>query len=191
MGERPLIRTFVALDLPEPVRQALSACIGQMSSVWPPRGVRWVGPENLHLTLRFLGHTREDLVPALASGLDEIAAGAPPLDVALGPAGCFPNPRRPRIVWVGLVGAEEELARLQRQVERLARQHGWGRQDKPFHAHLTLGRVREGQHPPSGEWLCAPEPLPFRADTVHLMESQLEPLGARYTPLHTVVLRGA
>lgn len=186
-----LIRTFIAVELPADVRAALSALIDRMAVRWPERGVRWVKGDNMHLTLRFLGDTDEALVPDLNAGLDGIAKGAAPFELRLDGAGCFPNARRPRVIWVGLGDPGDRLLPLQEQVERLARACGWEREKRAFSPHLTLGRVRERTRSPEGDWLAAPEPLAFRIEAMQLIESQLKPTGAEYAALHAVRLTGA
>jgi RNA 2',3'-cyclic 3'-phosphodiesterase len=182
------IRTFIAAELPAQAREALAGLSGRVARNWPGPAVRWASPENIHLTLRFLGDTDTRLVPALGAGLEEIAGGAAPFALGLGGMGCFPSAGRPRVVWVGLDDPEERLRLLQRQVERLVRSLGWAREGRAFTPHLTLGRVREGGRPPSGAWMLDPEPLVFQIGQVRLIESRLKPAGAEYHTLHAAAL---
>ncbi len=179
-----MIRTFVAAPLPEVVRAALGELAQQLAA--HSQGVRWVRPENIHLTLRFLGDTDPEQVPALSKGLDEIAAPQPPFPMRLGGVGAFPNWKRPRVVWVGLEEEGEQLQKLRRAVERLARSLRWERETQEFKPHLTLGRVREGRSISQGEW--AVPPLDFPIDRVELIESRLKPTGPEYHTLHQAVL---
>jgi len=185
-----MIRTFIAVEMPADVRAALRGLVERMAPRWPERGVRWVKGDSMHLTLRFLGDTDEALVPELRAGLDEVAEGAAPFELRLNGTGCFPNPRRPRVIWVGLDNPEDRLLPLQKQVERLARACGWERERRPFRPHLTLGRVRDRTRPPQGDWLVAPEEVVFRVEKVQLIESHLKPTGAEYAVLHTARLAG-
>ena len=184
------IRTFIAVRLPPAVLQALGEVSEQVAREWPEKSVRWVRPENMHLTLRFLGDTEGEKVPALGAGLDEVAGEVAPFELQLDGMGCFPNARRPRVVWVGLQDSEERLVQLQKVVERLVRQLGWKREEgRRFRPHLTLGRVRERQRPPAGEWIQVPPSLSFRVGEVELIESRLKPSGAEYTTLHRSALQ--
>ena len=185
------MRTFIAVELPADVRVALRGVIDRMAPRWPERGVRWVKQDNMHLTLRFLGDTDAALVPDLGAGLDEIASVSAPFELRLGNTGCFPKPRRPRVIWVGLEDPADRLLPLQRQVEELARTCGWEKEKQVFRPHLTLGRVRERMRPPGGDWLAAPGPLAFRVEKVQLIESRLKPTGAEYAALRTALLAGA
>jgi RNA 2',3'-cyclic 3'-phosphodiesterase len=185
-----MIRTFIAVELPKGVRAALVGSIREVARCWDERGVRWVGEENMHLTLRFLGETDPDLVSALSAGLDRVVGEEEGFELGLGEMGCFPNPRRPKVIWVGLRDEGERLGGLQTRVERLACDQGWERERRVFRPHLTLGRVRERARPPGGEWLRDPERLCFRVERVLLIQSELRQSGAVYTTLHAALLGG-
>ena len=144
----------------------------------------------MHLTLRFLGDTDPDLVPALSAELDRVVGEEKVFVLGLGKMGCFPNPRRPRVIWVGLRDKGERLGGLQKGVERLACDHGWEPEKRVFRPHLTLGRVRDRATPPGGEWMRDPEELSFQVERVLLIQSELRRSGAVYTTLHATVLGG-
>ena len=145
----------------------------------------WVPPENIHLTLRFLGEVEDGLLAALRSGLDEIADDESPFALQLGHTGAFPNLRQPRVIWVGLVDAEEWLLPLQKLVESLVRSQGWEcERAKKFSPHLTLGRVRPKSRPPRGEWVVHPPASRFTVEGLSLVRSELKHSGAEYSVLH-------
>ena len=206
-----MIRSFIALPLPGEVQAAL----GQVATALAPgcQGIKWVKPENIHLTLRFLGDTNPGKVAALGAGLDQIAAQRAPFPLRLGELGAFPNQRstsrvasaaaqmqlqgnlgglpnlhRPRVLWVGLEEQGGHLHQLQRAVEHLSHSLGWKRETQQFKPHLTLGRVREGGSVPQ-EMPTVP-PLEFQADHIELIESRLKPGGPQYLTLHQAVLSG-
>lgn len=181
-------RLFVAIDLGEGARAALVAAQRACHGLALP--VRWVDPQGAHLTLKFLGDTEVGRVGALAATLRAVAAGQRPFDLRTGGLGAFPNARRPRVLWLGLTGDLERLARLQRAVEVALGELGFPPEVRPFRPHLTLGRPREGTRPggaddltaaiaASSRWPAAPLPV----DAVRLMRSKLGPGGARYTCL--------
>lgn len=180
-----MIRAFIALPLPQEVQSALGEISRQLSS--QSQGVKWVKPENIHLTLRFLGDTDPAKVADLSAGLDEIAAQRAAIALRLGQVGAFPNLRRARVLWVGLEEEGEQLHKLRRAVEHLARSLGWEREAQQFKPHLTLGRVREGGR----VFPEVPEvpPLAFRADRLELIESRLKPAGPEYFSLHCAFLK--
>lgn len=185
-----MIRTFIAVELPEGVRAALVGSIREVARRWDEGGVRWVGEENMHLTLRFLGDTDPDQVPALSAGLSRVIGEEEVFELGLREMGCFPNPRRPRVIWVGLQDEGERLGGLQKGVERLVCDHGWEGEKRAFRPHLTLGRVRDRAQPPGGEWMRDPEELSFQVERVLLIQSELRRSGAVYTVLHAAMLGG-
>ncbi|MCC7262659.1 MAG: RNA 2',3'-cyclic phosphodiesterase [Candidatus Latescibacteria bacterium] len=178
-----MIRSFIALPLPGAVQSALGELARQLAA--QSQGVKWVKPENIHLTLRFLGDTAPEKVPALSAGLDAFAV-QPPFFLRLGQIGAFPNLHKARVMWVGLEEEGEQLHQLQQAVETLARSLGWEHETQDFKPHLTLGRVREGGRVPQ-EVPTVP-PLEFQADRIELIESRLKPAGPEYLTLHRAVL---
>ena len=185
-----IIRTFIAIRLPGEIEKALGQLAEAMRPLWPERGVRWVKAENIHLTLRFLGDTKDEQVAGIEKGLLEIAGKHEGFELALAGSGCFPNERKPRVIWTGVEGREERLGVLQRDIEMLVRGLGWEAERRDFVPHLTLGRVRQGVKAPQGGWLKDPARLAFRVSGVELIESVLKPGGAEYRTLCRVELRG-
>jgi len=179
------IRAFIAIDLPPAVKAALADVAATLGGRVPRGVVRWVRPEQMHLTLRFLGDTPTDRLPALAAALDALAAGHAPFALRLTGVGCFPNARRPRVVWVGLGGEEAKLTALAAALEAALRPLGWPPEDRPFRAHLTLGRVKDEQAAQGIDWSAAVPALEVPVTAVHLIESQLRPDGSVYTVRHT------
>lgn len=182
------VRAFIAIDLPPAVKAALADVAATLGGRVPRGAVRWVRPEQMHLTLRFLGDTPVDRLPALAAALDAVTEGRAPFALRLTDVGCFPNARRPRVVWVGLGRAEKELAALVAGLEAALRPLGWPPEDKPFRAHLTLGRVKDERAAQGVDWATAVPPLDVPVTAVRLIESQLRPDGPVYTVRHTSAL---
>src|SRR5690606_3649272 len=112
-----MVRAFVAIELPAGV-QAYLAEIGRGYEQQLPAGaVRWVQPERMHLTLRFLGETPASKLTAIGAALDAVGQAHRPFELQVGRLGCFPNQRRPRVIWAGLAGATKELAALKAAVD--------------------------------------------------------------------------
>ncbi|MBK7219158.1 MAG: RNA 2',3'-cyclic phosphodiesterase [Candidatus Promineofilum sp.] len=111
-----------------------------------------------------------------------------PFTLRLSDVGCFPNARRPRVVWVGLGGEEAKLTALVAALEAALRPLGWPPEDKPFRAHLTLGRVKDERAAQGVDWSAAVPALDVPVTALHLIESQLRPEGPVYTVRHTSVL---
>ena len=180
-------RTFIAVPLPNDVRSQLGVCARRMAAAWPDGTVRWVAADNLHLTLRFLGETAVEDLPRLQAGLDAIGTRHDRFTLTVAGIGCFPNTRRPRVIWAGLEGQQQALGRLQQAVEGMVQGFDWPAESRPFHPHLTLGRVRDGgsgNRPLTESWAADPPSRSFAVDSLKLIQSVLGPAGARYTTLH-------
>ena len=182
------IRAFIAIELPQNVKQELGQVSKTLAAQLLSRSVRWVQPANMHLTLRFLGDTAVSRLPRLAQALDDLVTKHSSFQLQLNRVGCFPNPKRPRVIWIGVNGAEAILLAIKRELDERLVPLGWATEDKPFHAHLTIGRVGNGRLPATMNWTVPVSPVSFSVNGVHLIESQLTPKGPVYTVRHTAVL---
>lgn len=184
-----MLRTFVAVELPEPLRRAALEAIAAWLSARPGarHGVGWVRLESMHLTLKFIGWAAADAVGPIREALSRSAASVEPFDAEFGGAGGFPNLGRPRVVWVGLRAGAAEMTRLRDAVEAGVAPLGFPTEGREFHPHLTLGRVKDPRSARTvGEALRAVGEVtlgPMRVDRVTLFQSELKPGGAVYTPL--------
>ncbi len=189
-GKQTTIRAFIAIALPPAVQEELGLVNDVLAGQVPPRSVRWVQPHLMHLTLRFLGDTAVSDLPALTTKLDQITAQHTPFTLKLADLGCFPNRKRPRVIWAGLTGDLPAAQALQAAIEQAVQELGWKAENKPFRAHLTLGRVKDGR-PSDGrllrgvEWGAEVKKLAVPVTAVHLIESQLRSSGPIYTIRHT------
>jgi 2'-5' RNA ligase len=184
------IRTFVAIELDEELRGKLGDLQADLRDRLAPRSVRWVRPEAIHLTLKFLGDTPLDRVELVKAALVEAAAEIGPFVVTVGGLGCFPNSRRPRVVWVGLQEVTGKLARLRDAVEAHVAPLGFPTEKRPFSPHLTLGRVQrrasKSEVREIGEVVAASLVGVFdemAVESVAYIKSDLKPSGAVYTTL--------
>lgn len=189
------IRSFVAIELPPEVKDKL---VGLQRALGSSRQsfIKWVNPEGVHLTLKFLGAVPADKIAEVSAALEEAAEAMPCFRLELESLGVFPNPRRTRVAWVGLGGEVEKLLQLQRQVDSHLAALGFPSEERPFTPHLTLARVREGASPAErqsfGERVSAARldtALSWQVEEVCLMKSQLTPAGAIYSRLATVKLK--
>jgi RNA 2',3'-cyclic 3'-phosphodiesterase len=176
------VRAFVALELDERLREAM----GELQAGLRRRlgQVHLVRPEGIHLTLRFLGRTtpqqRDTMRPILAAA----ASACPPAEVPVSGLGTFPERGSPRVLWLGLE-APTAIGELQKACERAALAAGFEKEDRPFKAHLTLGRWRDRAARPE---LPAVDLGTTRLDTLVLFKSELRPGGAVYTSLERFAL---
>ena len=189
-----LIRSIVAVELPEAVKAALTRLQDEVKA--GGGGVKWVQPGGVHLTLKFLGYVDEARVPALVQALTRACEGFGPLEVALSGLGVFPSPSRPRVAWVGLSGGVETLLRLQEGVENVLSPFGFPQEERAFTPHLTIARLRESVAPDEAKAFgqaflrASPESVSFKVEGISLMKSQLTPSGAIYTRLAFIPFRG-
>ena len=142
-----VIRAFIAIELPPAVRALLDTVQKELrESMGEGAGsVKWVRPEGTHLTLQFLGDVRTDQLAAIEQGIERACAGVGPFELNVEKLGVFPNLRRPRVIWIGLEGSEQDKATLNRLHAGIAAQlSALGfKPDHSFKPHLTLGRVRD------------------------------------------------
>lgn len=180
-----LIRSFVAIEIPPPLREK----VVQVQEILRGAGggVKWVEPENLHLTLRFLGEVEEDRLKAVEGVCRQVAAASQPFHLELVGVGAFPHARAPRVVWMGVGEGSEALAELAARLERGIRALGFSREERPFRPHLTLGRVRRPEAIRSLVEALASlgqeRVGAMRVEEMVLMRSDLTPGGPLYTPL--------
>ena len=185
------LRLFVAVELPETWRQALGASQERLRARLAADGselrLRFVRPESVHLTLKFLGETPSGRLGAIESALSLAVAEAPNVRLELGRIGSFSDRRAPRVVWAGVGGDTRAFALLAERIETRLAAAGFGRERRGFQPHLTLARLPETLSAAqrayvaqaSGEGsIAAPEP--FVVEQVSLMRSRLGPGGARY-----------
>jgi RNA 2',3'-cyclic 3'-phosphodiesterase len=191
----PVIRAFIAIELPKQIHQHLDQVISQLKNRLVGSPIRWVPAENIHLTLKFLGEVSTTNVEILEKLLRAEAAGCSHFEISVGGLGAFPNTHNPRVIWVG-VEAPSDLTGLQRLIEAATERLGYLKEDRPFSAHLTLGRVSRNATPREarliGEALEATKVGFLGAahiGMVHLFKSDLCPTGSIYSKIFTAPLR--
>ncbi|MBN1135516.1 MAG: RNA 2',3'-cyclic phosphodiesterase [Anaerolineae bacterium] len=187
------LRTFIAVELDHELKATLAGIQSRLRGVVPPRAVRWVQPEGIHLTLKFLGDTPLDKVEQVKAALARAAGQIPAFAITVGGVGCFPDARRPRVVWVGVQEPSGSLARLWQAVESHIAPLGFPTEKRPFSPHLTVGRVQRyasgaeardvGQAVTAlaAEITGAQDEMAVSA--VAYIKSDLRPTGAIYTTL--------
>jgi 2'-5' RNA ligase len=187
------IRTFIAIELTAPILEKLGGLQSRMQQDLPPKLLRWVRPAGIHLTLSFLGEIPAEQVDQIAGALRQACAGHAAFGVSIAGMGCFPNARRPRVVWVGVSEPSGALARLHHDVEQALVPLGFRPEARAFSPHLTLGRVKGGGRQAREVLGGYVERATVRVGemevaAVHLMRSDLQPGGAVYTALAVVPL---
>jgi len=184
MAARETIRVFIALDISEPARSSLSGVMYRLRAAIP-RGARWVDPQGIHLTLKFLGNIDSARTDGILEPLCRIGEEYSSFSLNLAGLGVFPNQREPRVLWAGVEGEMEPLASLQEKVEEAMADQGFTRERRGFNPHLTIGRVRDriatSERQNIGATILSHslDPTePWTADTMHLFRTTFTPNGS-------------
>jgi 2'-5' RNA ligase len=186
------VRCFVAVDVSDDVRAALARVQRRLRTGAPNADVRWVDVGGIHLTLAFLGAVADERPPEILAALARAAAGRRQIALAAREVGGFPSRRRPRVLWVGVGGEVAALARLAGAVAAALEPLGFPPEERPFHPHLTLARVRSprglGRLVAALEAAGEPDLGAWTVREVVLYRSRLRPGGAVYEALGRVAL---
>lgn len=177
------MRLFAAVPLPPGAQAEAAEFLSRLrEEPWP---VRWVREDGLHITLKFFGDVIPERFDTIAEMLGFATDGMSPMQLSIAGAGAFPGMERPRVIRFDLAGDTIGLELLQDRLERGGSEIGFPPEGRPFHPHITLGRVKEGQRLPleaRGMLEGLPGLVPFQADRVVLYESLPGPLGPLYDP---------
>jgi RNA 2',3'-cyclic 3'-phosphodiesterase len=190
-----LIRAFIAIELPAELKTELAALETQLKKNSPPV-IKWVDPESIHITLKFLGEIPDAVIDKLLPAMEESVVGVSPFKLDIRQLGAFPTIDRPQVIWVGVTGDMDKLAQLQKKIEANMEQLGFKRESRDFSPHLTLGRVRDEARPNEiqriGKLL---KDTPFSAlhninvNEINLMKSRLTSTGAIHSCIGSVKLK--
>lgn len=193
---KSVVRAFIAIELPEDITNRLRVVSRELQRKVSEVPIRWVLPENIHLTLKFLGDVSVRNLDLLAKMLRVEAAERRPFEFSVGGLGAFPGTNNPRVIWVG-VESSKELGLLQRGIEAAASRLGYAEERREFRPHLTLGRVSRNANPDQLSHLrdvLRHSEVGFlgvaQVHFVHLFQSELRPQGSVYTKLFTAPLGG-
>jgi len=179
------IRSFIAVVLPPSIVDYINNI---KETLYPYRfKIRWVKPENIHLTLKFLGDINAADIEAAGAAMDRAVEETAPITLSVKGAGVFPGIKRPRVVWLGMGGQVPLLIALQKVLDENLAAAGFEKEKRPFKAHLTLGRVKGAIDAAMlGKALSEMmnfESTPFVVDRIFLIKSELKPSGPVYTKL--------
>lgn len=184
------IRSFIAIELPAAVISLLDSVQQELKALGLK--ARWVRPQNIHLTLKFLGNIDRAAIEDIGRAMAGAAGDCAPFALTVGGVGFFPDIRRPRVVWIGLGGATAVLLNLQRNLAHRLAAVGFAKDKRPFKAHLTLGRIRQAVNPNILDQAIKDYSdlgnLKFSADRIILFKSDLRPSGAVYSHLRQAEL---
>ncbi len=180
------IRSFVALPATTTVRERLTEIQQELIQTLPD--VKWDSPEKFHITLKFLGNVEPQLLEKLIVALRPVATQLPAFELIYQDVGAFPSITRPRVIWIG-TSPNDALLSLQRQVEETCARFGFPKEDRAFHPHITLGRVKSSRniHRLTDKLKSTTlEPTHSRCTELLVMRSDLRPAGSVYSVLKSI-----
>lgn len=185
----PTLRLFIAVETPDDLVPQIGAIRDRLEE--SNADVKWEHDEKLHATLKFLGNTDEKLLPEIVYCIERVGQRSPQLSVRYKGVGCFPNKWAPRVVWLGMEDLNGRLTPLHDDVETELARLGFEKEERAFHAHVTLGRVKSDRRIQS--LLRTMESITFESQPVVIQEvalikSELRPSGSVYTTLKTIPL---
>lgn len=178
------MRTFVAVEIPEDIRRTVGEYANGLRGMIPH--VKWVSPENMHLTMKFLGEVDEKRIPEIEEFSALALKGFSPFTVEFSNLGFFPNARNPRVFWIGAAGGADKLLELYQDLEESLEKIGFDREAKTFSPHLTIGRTKHQER------IIVPASVPefnevsFEVSGISLIKSTLTPQGPVYERLLTL-----
>ncbi len=185
-------RTFVAFDTPSPIRDEM--LVLQRDLAASGADVRWESPDKFHVTVKFIGNIDEGSVGPLGGALRSSLAPFGPFEAVYASLGCFPDKRRPRVIWVGCTESRGILLGIKEAIDAALLPFGVEIEERAFHPHITLGRVKSDRGlrnlTPMLE-RCTFEPRSARIERLDLMRSVLRPQGAQYSILQSIHLQSA
>ena len=190
-----LKRAFIAIELPPELKNELTALETQLKKHSPPV-IKWVDPASIHITLKFLGDTSDAIIDKLSLAMAESVVGITPFVLETRQLGAFPSIDRTKVIWVGVSGEMDKLARLRDNIEKNAEALGFKREPQSFNPHLTLGRVRDGVRPDEiqriGKLIGETSFTALHnidVKQINLLKSQLTSAGAIHTIIGTMKLK--
>ncbi|HET9787666.1 MAG TPA: RNA 2',3'-cyclic phosphodiesterase [Pyrinomonadaceae bacterium] len=186
-------RIFCAIDLSTSVRENLLRHIVRLREAVPYAQASWSRAENTHLTLKFLGEIQTSKLSRLSDAVSRAVAGVPSFQVKVEETGVFPKPTAPRVLWIGVKDESEKLATLQSRLEEECSREGFAREDRPFHPHLTIARLRK----PEGVRALAAahtkmhfDPIALEISECMVIRSEPGSAGSKYTVISRHTLDG-
>ncbi len=187
-----IIRTFIAVEIPEKIISSIARVQEGIKNYGFK--IRWVRPESIHLTLKFLGNIEAADTENVGRAVFRASKEYTPLSLQVKGIGVFPGIKRPRVVWVGITGQLETLVGLQKTLDKNLEAIGFPKEKRPFKGHLTLGRIKKkidtNTFIEALDTFGNFETETFTADRVVLFKSELKASGAVYTKLMSARLDG-
>lgn len=185
------MRCFIAIPLPSKTQQELSKIQSQLKET--EADVKWVEPDNIHLTLKFLGEIDRTKIKTISQQLKELISKYTRFETCMGKLGTFPTLSNPRVIWLDINKNEDTINDLKKKIEEILQPFGLEKETRPFRPHLTLGRVKSKKNiqrlTEAIKSFSFPQSKPFAIGKIVLFQSILKPQGAEYTVLDEFQLK--
>lgn len=179
------MRTFIAFELSSDIKNEFAELQEKLKKAGAD--VKWVNPNNIHLTLKFFGEISDDKVAPISKILDEISSENRPFKISLSGLGAFPDLNRPRVLWVGIGEGASSAEQIAKSLENNLEKLGFSKEERPFRAHFTLGRVKSGKNKSElKQKILSLEPRPASCtiNSITFFRSILTPKGPIYTSIY-------
>jgi len=189
------LRSFIAVEISADIQRTISESTSFMRNSFQKPLIRWVQPENIHLTLKFLGDVAPEKLEIIAAALKDEIKSCERFSMTVNGLGAFPNSNHPRIIWIGL-NAPPALTELQHYVEQLSSRMGYALEERPFSPHLTIGRIgQDATQAGLAEIKAALDSRPIGdlgtvlVDSLNIFKSDLQAGGPVYTRLYRIPMK--
>jgi 2'-5' RNA ligase len=177
-------RIFCAIELPDEVHARLQEHITRLRKEFPEAAASWSRVENIHLTLKFFGNVELDRIPKISASATQTTEQFSKFHINVGNTGVFPRPSRAQVLWIGVSDPSGKLAALQKQFDEGSASAGFPKEDRSFHPHLTIARLRKPERRLTDTHLQTKfGPVPLEINKLILFRSELSNKGSRYTPI--------
>jgi 2'-5' RNA ligase len=184
------MRTFIAVDTPENIKRKMTEVQSELKR--SEADVKWETSNKFHITIKFLGERKETMVDDIIGKIQDVSSKFSPFALQYEKVGCFPNMKNPRVIWIGCRDMTQNLSKIKIMLDEELKQFGFEAEDRAFHPHITLGRVKSQ----SGIKNLIPiiENLTFKSEVIEcrqilIMKSVLKPSGSEYSILQSVTLK--
>jgi 2'-5' RNA ligase len=192
------VRVFLGIFPPAGVVEDLARVQHEGRGHFVQSTLRWTPPQQIHITLQFLGSVRQDDIPPLSEALSDVCAAHRPMRLRAMGLGCFPNVRRPSVLWAGVEGDVDPLQALYSAVARITSRFGVVPETRPYHPHLTLARIKQISAPERRLWGTFLEKKRlvtfgsgWESRELRLVRSDLHPAGSTYSVLNHFLFRAS
>lgn len=172
------MRTFIAVEMPEEIKQNVGQYIGSIRGIF--KDVKWIPSYNLHFTIKFLGEVKKSELANLMDCISMTASEFTPFSMSLNCLGFFPSEKKPRVIWIGADGGADHLLEVFQTLENCLEKVGYDREARTFSPHLTIGRVRKERTVIVPDGLPEFKPVRFEINSLALIKSTLTPRGPIY-----------